>query len=603
LIALRRLHRTVLRAVTAVTAAAALSAPSPADAHWSASSGRSILVERYLVCDDDGDRDPRCLGPRVTEPELLAALRLSPIVPDRNNDRVVDPARDAAVLAAYFRIDAAIVPLRSMLALPMPAGAKDTHAEMEVHELWAEAAYALAELDDRASVEAIAARVREFETEGHGTLWEDTLAALTRLSPARASTYAIDFLGRLELADLRMSMPGGSSQLVALAPILLAKDRAALPELRRLTGNDDATPGFESKVPLDDSHARCRFMAARLALGEQPLVDRVRKTFAGSYSGTMVATCDNALMSTFGGDPADVGILLRHLGRDDLGFDAGMSLVAYDRILALIAELSRREAAGETKAVARARAQLRKGLVERSGYPHVAQPGHTNFGTHFVALHHAAQAGLGDADSLAIVRAMILDDRDRSGVGDLAALRALQVGLPGAVDDAAARLALDVAFVNDERSGIFEDVRPRLVEALRRRAPDDPRWTVALVDAELDVREPAMHAVSRHAPTGTCDAVIAASTAATDRGIDDGFLVLTTIPGGCEAAFEPLARDAQQPAKIRGMALEALAILGSPVPRRVGSAASAQPDMRVHVERAEAIAKALRRPLHRATDR
>ena len=601
MIALRRLSRALHRAVLGVTTAAAtLSVPSPAAAHWSASYGRSILVERYLVC--DGDRDARCLGPRVTEPELLAALRLGPIVPDRNNDRVVDPARDAAVLAAYFRIDAAIGPLRSMLALSMPAGAKDTHTEMEVHALWAEAAYALAELDDRESVEAIAARVREFETEGHGTLWEDTLAALTKLSPARASTYAIDFLGRLELADLRMSMPGGSSQLVALAPILLAKDRAALPELRRLTGNDDATPRGAAGVPLVDSHARCRFMAARLALGEQPLVDRVRKAFAGSYSGTMVATCDGALLSTFGGDPADVDILVRHLGRDDLGFDAGMSLVAYDRIFALIAELSRRETAGETKGVARARARLLQGLREHARHPHVAEPGHTNFGTHFVALHHAAQAGLGDADSLAIVRAMILDDHDRSGVADLAALRALQVGLPSAVDDAAARLALDVAFANGSRSGIFDDVRPRLVDALRRRAPDDPRWTVALVDAERDVREPAMHAVSRRAPAGTCDAVIAASPAATDRGIDDGFLVLTTIPGGCEAAFEPLARDATQPAKIRGMALEALAILGSSVPRRVGETAAAQPGMRVHVERAQAIAKALQLP-RKATGR
>lgn len=596
----RALHRALVGAATAVTAAATLAAPSPAAAHWSASYGRSVLVERYLVC--DGDRDARCLGPRVTEPELLAALRLGPIVADRNNDHVIDPARDAAVLAAYFRIDAAIGPLRTMLALPMPAGAKDTHAEMEVHALWAEAAYALAELGDRESIDAIAARVREFETEGHGTLWEDTLAALTKLSPARASSYAIDFLGRLELADLRMSMPGGSSQLVALAPILLAKDRAALLELRRLTGNDDGTPGFESKVPLVDSHARCRFMAARLALGEQPLVGRVRKAFAGSYSGTMVATCDNALLSTFGGDPADVDILVRHLGRDDLGFDAGMSLVAYDRIFALVAELSRREAAGETKGVARARARLLQGLHEHARHPHVAEPGHTNFGTHFVALHHAAQAALGDTDSLAIVRAMILDHTDRSGVADLAALRALQVGLPGAVDDAAARLALDVAFVNEERSGIFDDVRPRLVDALRRRAPDDPRWAVALVDAERDVREQAMHAVSRHAPAGTCDAVIAASPAATDRGIDDGFLVLTTIPGGCESAFERVARDATRPAAMRGMALEALAILGSSVPRRVGTAAAAQPGMRVHVERAQAIASALQRP-RRATDR
>jgi hypothetical protein len=200
---------------------------------------------------------------------------------------------------------------------------------------------------------------------------------------------------------------------------------------------------------------------------------------------------------------------------------------------------------------------------------------------------------------LRLVRAMIVDDRDRSGVGDLAALRALQLELPGAIDDAAARVALDVAFANDERSGIFQDIRIRLLDEFRRRAPDDPRWTVALIDAEIGVRERSMHALSRRAPAGTCDAVIAASGDASDRGIDDGYLALTTTADGCAQPFERLVRDATQPAKIRGMALEALAMLGLAVPRRLADAAAGQPGMRVHVERARAIDMAL----HPATKR
>lgn len=563
-------------------------APRGAAAHESASYSRSILVERYLVCDDD--LDARCVGPEVAHDRLLHALELGAIDPERNNDRIVDPARDAAVMVAYFDMKDAIPALRRMLVTPMPEGAKDTHAWLEVHALRAEAAYALAQLGDLQSADEIVKQVRDFETHGHGSLWADTLAALTELSPTHASAYAREFLARIELADLRMSMPGGSSQLEALAPIIATQDRAALPVLRRLTAGEDAGSKGAPKIPLSASHGWCQLMAARLAIGEQPLVDEVREQFAGSYSGTMVATCDNAFMHAFGRDAKDADILLRHLGRDDHGFDAGMSLVAYDRMIALIAALNQRSGA----AVERAKKKLLQGLRERSRYPHVADPTHGNFGTHFVALHRAALAGLGDAESREILRTMILDAQDRSGVGDLAALRAVQLDVPGAVDDAAARLALDVAFRNDERSGIFRDVRVRLFDALRERAPDDPRWAIAVIDGEQDVRERAMHAISRHTPKGSCAAVTSAANDATPRGIDDGFLVLTTLPGGCRSELERVAEDARAPAKTRGMAFEALAVLGSKLPQQLAKGVR-DDDMRVYVERADLIARTVAR--------
>lgn len=260
------------------------------------------------------------------------------------------------------------------------------------------------------------------------------VAALTELSAPDAAKYAREFLGRMKLSDPRMSMPGGGSQLVVLEPILVAKDKAALPVLRALTDVEDATSGGVPKVPLVDSHTWCRLMATRLKLGETKLVDEVRTTFAGSYSGTMVATCDGQFLRAYGNDPRDAGILLRHTGRDDLGFDAGMSLIAYDRIIALVAALRGRTDAAASKA----RRELLAGLRERSKYPHVADATHRNFGMHFVALHRAALAGLGDAESLRIVRAMILDGNDLSGVADLAALRGVQLGLDGALDAAIA---------------------------------------------------------------------------------------------------------------------------------------------------------------------
>lgn len=576
-------------------------APSIADAHWSASYSRRILVERYLVCDDEGELDARCVGPVLAQAGLLAALEPAPLKADRNNDRIVDPARDAAVFAAYFDMQQAVEPLRRMLVMPMPTGADGTHTEMEVKALRAEAAFALAKLGDRSSVPQIAGMVRAFETEGYGTLWEDTLRALTELSPEDAAAYSRDFLGRIELSDLRMSMPGGSSQLVALEPIVIANDRDAIEVLRRLTNGDDATKTGRSGVEIIDSHAWCQMTATRLVLGEQPLVDRVRKAFAGSYSGTHVATCDTAFIKAFGSDAADAGILLRHLGRDDLGFDASMANASYKRLIELVATLGHTSG----KAADRARRELRKGLDERSSYPHVADPSHANFAPHFVAFHTAALAGLGDEDARVRLSAIIRKVDDRSGVGDLAAVASLRLGLPTAVDDAAERLALDVAFTNDERSGIFEDVRQRLFRAIVVAAPTDPRWAIALVDGETDVREQAMAEYARHPIPGACEAVTTAARVATDRGIDDGFLVLTTRGDGCRPQFDRLAADADAPADARGMAFEALAILGARVAPEVLRRAKSVPDLRVHLERATLIAQAISdtRPTTRPTSR
>jgi hypothetical protein len=586
------------RAIATVASLLAVAIPAAANAHWSASAGRSLLVERYLVCDEDVDA--RCVGPDVAHDQLIDALRLGPIEPDRNNDRVVDPAHEATIFAAYFDMRDAIPHLRRMLALPMPEGAADTHAEMEVNGLRAEAAFALAALGDETSAPAIAKLVRAFETEGHGFLWRDTLGALTRLSSTHASAYARDFLDRHALADMRMSLPGGSSHLEALAPIVVARDRGALPILRELTARESATDRGSPRIALVDAHHWCQLMATRLELGDQPLRDDVRIAFAGSYGGTMVATCDADFLRTYGTDAEDAGILLRHLGRDDLGFDAGIANVAYDRVIALVAALAeRQQREGPSKTITKARKLLRDGLRERSTYPHVADPTHRNFAPHFVAMHTAALAGLGDTAARAKLHAMIVDDADRSGVADLAAVQALRLDLPNAVDDASQRLALDVAFTNDERSGIFAGLRAKLLDGLRADAPDDPRWTVALVDAEIDVREHAIHLLSRRSPHGTCDAVLTAVNHATDRAIDDALLVLTTLPGRCRAPLRRAATDAHRAANVRGMAFEALAILGEPTkPPRTASR-----PLEIHLERAATIRSTLAGATHPPEDR
>lgn len=578
-----------------VAACVGVCAAGDAQAHWSASYRRSLLVERYLTCDDD--LDVACVGPVAAAGTLRAALAPIELAPDRNDAVAVEAAREAAVWAAYTDDRSAVPSLRAMLTMPLPAALRDTHAEFDVHALQAEAAYALAALGDRSSADAVVTLLRELEVHGHGSLWADTLEALTRLDVQAASRYAIGFLARLELADMRMSMPGGSSQLVALVPIVAAHDRAALGELRRLSAGEDATAHGEPRVPLTDAHAFCQVVATRLSLGDEPLRTRVRKAFAGSYSGTMVATCDAALLRTFGDDVADVDILLRHVGRDDLGFDAPMSLVAYDRIIALLARLHGRSDAASR----RARAQLREGLRARSGYPHVAQPEHRNYAPQFELLHHAALAAAGDVDALARVTAFADAADDRSGLADLAALRALQLQLPGAAELAAARLARDVAFANDERSGIFAGARVRLLEALVAQRPDDPRWAVALVDADIEVREHALAAYSRRAPARSCEVVLAAARDATARGVDDGLLALTTRGDGCRPQLAALADDADARDELRGMAIEALAILGVAPSRALQR--HPPEGLRQHLQRAAVISRGLETLARRRTRR
>src|SRR5262249_41621185 len=141
---------------------------------------------------------------------------------------------------------------------------------LEKQALRGEAAYALAHLGDRASSEAIAALVVELETDGHGSLWDDTLAALAELDPARASRYAADFIHRAR--DFKASMPGGSSKLLALDYI---RDAAALPALERAA----------ARAEREDDHAYCELMATRVRLDPMLRVS-VRRQLVGSDSGT-----------------------------------------------------------------------------------------------------------------------------------------------------------------------------------------------------------------------------------------------------------------------------------------------------------------------------
>lgn len=538
-----------------LAAAAAIGAhPEPAEAHHSASSWRPFYRERYAVCTDArAAARVHCVGPLRARPALLAALAIGDLTPGLDHEAWIAPAHDAAVDAAYFHVQDAVPALRRWLALHLDPGESKAHGLFDKQGLRTEAAFALARLGDPASALAIADLVRELETDGYGATWEGALGSLAELDPARASTYALDFVSRQ--TDFATSLPGGSGKLQALDLIRADDAAAAAPVLARLAA--------EQEHRYD--HAYCELMATRVRLEPGVHAD-VREQLVGSYSGTWLAGCAESVLERFGNEPEDAAALVRHLGRPDAGMDFGVSNIAYTRILELEVTLAGRHDAAAT----RARDELRRGLTERSAWPHVADPASRSYAPHFVALHEAALAGLGDTAAATRLAALIDDPADHTGTAWIAALYALRLGLDGAVDRTAALVARGPTYVNELRTGfLYQDVRRRVLDALVARAPDDARWTVMLLDGELrsDAAEHALDLLARtagHAPRGTCEAIVAAAPTAPPEAVEHAFLALTALGDTCLPPIEALADQRGVPDQVRGAALEFTAVLESP---------------------------------------
>ena len=507
-----------------------------ASAYWSASAGGSLYVTRYLSCIDEPAKRARCVGPIRAKQQILAALHVGELVPGTNHDAEVDPARDAALDAMYFNITDAIPKLRKLMDLQLLPRDRDNHVLFEKQGLRVEAAHALAHLGDTQSAQKIADLVVELETDGYGTLWSDALASLAVIDPARASRYAIDFVGRTK--EWKMSMPGGSSKLGALDYIL----------------TPDAVPMLE-RAAKDTTydHAECLLKAAIVRLDPKMRAE-VRKDFVGHYGGTWLAGCANDVMPNLGVEPEDAPALVRHLGRDDNGMDYGMANISYRRILDL--EL----ALGSDARSNKAREVLRKGLVERNHWPHVADPSHRNFSLHFVAFHRAALAGLGDADARRGLYELV-DSSDREGNAWIAAYWALRLKLPNAADHAAALVKRDLTFTNDGRGDVYRDIRTKLLDVFADSG--DPRWTAQLLDPDRDAAERALYRFSRAPTPKACDVVTEAARDATPEGVEHGLLALTVLGQQCLPQIERLFLDRVDP-EIRGAALEFLAVLESP---------------------------------------
>jgi hypothetical protein len=524
-----------------------------AAAHYSASRSTRLRYDRHLICDDAKDRTRvDCVGPIKARATLMANLDAGELAPGKNHSTKVDAARDAALDAAYFSLGEAVPKIRPWLERYRPeARDADDHVMFDKHALRGEAAFALAHLGDIKSAPAIAALVGELETIGTGSHWRDALAALGHLDPTRASLYAIGFVGRTK--DWFTSMPGGSSKLAALDYIRAEHAATALPVVEKAAAREEK--GYD--------HAHCELMATRARLDEKFRVE-LRKQLLVSYSGSWLAGCAESVLKRLGATPADAAALVRHLGRDDLGLDHGVANISYTRVLELIVTMAGdRSAAAET-----ARKVLRQGLETRNTYPHVADPKHRNYSLHFVALHHAALAGLGEATSRTKLFALVDDFAERSGAAWLAGYWAIRLRLPGALDRVAALAARGVATIDAHRNGVFHHIRGRTLDAFADAAPRDGRWAVMLLDADQYASERALYRFSRLKPAGACEAVARAAASVPGSSVmtqtDNAFLALTVLGDTCVPALEKLFLDGKATKQVRTSALEILSALETP---------------------------------------
>jgi hypothetical protein len=135
-----------------------------------------------------------------------------------------------------------------------------------------------------------------------------------------------------------------------------------------------------------------------------------------------------------------------------------------------------------------------------------------------------------------------------------------------------------------EHTGLFENIRTRVLEEFIRKYPDDPRWAALVFDLDrrLTVNpsataERTLYHLSRHPPKLACDTIASAAAAVTStEATEFGLLALTVFGDKCRPALTALADDPNATAQARGTALEILGAIGDPqLAQRIDRAARA----------------------------
>jgi hypothetical protein len=403
------------------------------------------------------------------------------------------------------------------------------------------AAMALADLGDTAAAPRVLALLRLLERDGFN-LWRDTLDALPRLDPNLAQTYALELVERgLAKPELHQQNPTLYRDLL---PLLTRGTPEALALLRRAS-----SMLTKDSVALPHGADGCKVLAGRVRLGDRELASELRRELnTGSIVTQRGVQCYSELMPVL------------YPGKEAAELDVWMHRHRYEELLEWLAAT---ESAGDP-----ARARLRAWLEKRSKDPDVAgDRSRSDYMPEKRAMHLSALAALGSGPAKQQLAAWVADPKDDGTAPWVAAHYLLKLDLPGAADLAVKRLR--IAHVQHMRR-YSRDSWPRfghhvvtehgrVVRALAARG--DQRWVLGLLDREPFTRELTTHLLSKQRPSGACELVGEAARDATDEAVDDAFWALSMLGGRCRETMQRLVADASQPAHVRGMANEHLAML------------------------------------------
>jgi len=149
----------------------------------------------------------------------------------------------------------------------------------------------------------------------------------------------------------------------------------------------------------------------------------------------------------------------------------------------------------------------------------------------------------------------------------VAARLLLDLELPGAADRAAARLRLAITRHTDrydtrptpQRGMVLWTDHAFVVAELARRK--DPRFALGLLDRERSTREATLLHLARLRPEAACRIVGEAAREAEGQAIDDAFWALSALGDTCQPTMQALAQNETERPEVRGMAIEALAMM------------------------------------------
>jgi len=492
----------------------------------------------------EASNDFRCIGIPRGKAGILRVVGAPPGAKFARHQHPDSWIEDNVDAAAAFDLREAVPLLRRTLERPISSSLLPW-AKFGRIRLQTAAARGLADFNETSSVPLVLALARGRENEDVHGAYRDSLAALARLDKVVAHDYAVEALGRLGAgAELGTRE---TNRLVELLPLITREDpkaRAALETVSKRLDPKGSGGGFQS----------CRVYAARIRAGDVAIRDGFRKELSVDLVTNRATVCYSETMEAafLGRDASEVPTLLyRH---------------RYEALLSFVKDTQRSRSTDP--AVLAALSSIRAWLDKRKTDPDVAlDRSDRRFQAETRALHLAIAAALGDKLSERALFELVADPKDDGTAPWVAAAAAMDLDLAGAADHAVKRvqLALTQHTTRHKRDSWPERGRVHVTEHVevidRLAARDDGRFVLGLLDRHAFVREATVHWLARKRPKGACKLVTDNARGAEERAVQDAFWALSVLGESCHASFRERFEDQREPAAVRGMALEALAML------------------------------------------